>query len=60
MTVKFGDAAWRSPLTGSTSAEILVKREIFRNNVKLVNTQIIALYAERERIRLELEERASE
>ena len=55
---EFGSAKWRSPLTFSTSAEILVKRQIFNANVKLVNIDITALYAERERIRLELEARA--
>jgi hypothetical protein len=53
---KFGDAKWRSPLTGSTSAEILVKRTLFRDNVQLVNRQIIA---ERERLAA-IEEKANE
>ena len=54
---EFDSPKWRSPLTHSTKAEIMVKRATFRENVQRVNADIIDLYAERERIRLELEER---
>jgi hypothetical protein len=56
MTVKFGDPKWRSPLTKSTSEQILAKRVIFRDNVQLVNRQIIA---ERERLAAIAEEQAN-
>jgi len=52
----FGSKEWRSPLTGSTSVEILAKRKLFEENVALVNRQVIA---ERERLAAIAEEQAS-
>ncbi len=53
---EFGSKKWRSPLTFSTSVEILAKRKLFEQNVSLVNRQVIA---ERERLAAIAEEQAS-
>lgn len=37
-TVPFDDPKWRSPLTGSTKAEVLVMRDNFRSMVARVQT----------------------
>ena len=58
--IDFDDPKWRSPLTGSTKAVILEKRRMHRVNCARVNVQIRAIYAERERIALELKEREDE
>jgi len=52
----FRSKEWRSPLTHSTSDEILAKRKLFTANVALVNRQVIA---ERERLAAIAEEQAS-
>ena len=55
---EFGSAKWRSPLTRSTSAEILVKRQLFWDNCWLVNKQVISMREEKARIAAELEAKA--
>ena len=56
----FDDPKWRSAVTCSTKAQVLVMRETFNANVKVVNIAIRALYVERDRIKAELAERDGE
>ena len=45
-TLAFDDPEWRSPLTGSTATEIMIKRKGFREIVRRVNVVMVERYRE--------------
>ena len=45
-TLAFDDPEWRSPLTGSTADEIMLKRLQFRELVRRVNVVMVERYRE--------------
>ncbi len=54
-TLAFDDPDWRSPVTGSTASEIMIKRKAFREIVRRVNVVMVERYriaAEEHRIKL--------